>query len=160
MELQESLHTIAEIAVALAGFSGVVVVFTSTRNNWGVHELASLAVMLRASFTAMFLSFVPVLVWHMGYEEQVWRITATVIATVMTTNISLFIWQTKWVEASWTQRTNAMIGVLLVLVMLAAATENIPRPEVVVLFGLLWTLFIAAHNFWLLLGRGFDEGDT
>ncbi|MEJ2133029.1 MAG: hypothetical protein P8Y95_15725, partial [Gammaproteobacteria bacterium] len=69
MDLQEVLHTIAEIAVTLAGFSGVVTVFIAGREKWGPREIASIAVMIRASFIAMFLSFVPIVLWQMGYEQ-------------------------------------------------------------------------------------------
>lgn len=159
MDLQEVLHTIAEIAVTLAGFSGVVIVFIAGRERWGAREIASLAVMIRASFVAMFLSFVPIVLWQMGYEQIVWNVSAAIIAATQSVSISLFVWQTKWVNASPSQKIYFYVGVVVILVSIGAATNFVPNPAVIVILALLWSVFIATHNFWLLLTVGLKPDD-
>jgi hypothetical protein len=157
MDLQAALHTIAEVAVTLAGFSGVVIVFNAARKNWGAREIASLAVMLRASFIAMFLSFLPILIWQLGYEEAVWRMSAGIIASVQTFSIGLFLWHTQWVSASISQKANTIVGVAVVVITTCAAIAVLPNPAFVVILALLWSIYIATHNFWLLLKVGLRE---
>ena len=58
IDIQDSLHTIAEIAVALAGFTGIVIVFGAKSDSLSSLRLRTL---LRASFSALFCSFVPII---------------------------------------------------------------------------------------------------
>jgi len=150
MDIQETLHTIAQIAITLAGFSGVVVAFSASRSGWKTQETLSLTAMLRASFVAMFCSFIPILLWQTGIENY-WRISAALIGLTQLINITYFMYQSRWVEANIAQKALSVIGLLLVLAEFLAAAGLIPGVQVVVLLALLWPLFVAVNNFTLLI---------
>ncbi|MCH7742906.1 MAG: hypothetical protein IIB71_09640 [Proteobacteria bacterium] len=56
LEHQETLYTIAEIAIALTGFSGIVMVFGKRVDSRSEEERVRLISMLRASLAAMILA--------------------------------------------------------------------------------------------------------
>lgn len=81
MEFQESLATIAEIAIALAGFSGLVVVLRKKIGPLNAIEKYRLSVLLATAFAAMFLSLLPSALHHLGLASHVlWRTSSALLA--------------------------------------------------------------------------------
>jgi hypothetical protein len=73
LEGKDELLTIAEIAVGIAGFSGVVVAFVQRGNLSQADRLRFLAVFATA-FTALLLAFVPSALGYSGVDGRaVWR---------------------------------------------------------------------------------------
>ncbi len=67
MEGSEYLYTIAEVSIAIVGFSAVVVVFRN-RGEQALSrlELRLISFMIERGFAALFLSLLPVLLAHLG----------------------------------------------------------------------------------------------
>lgn len=80
MEIQESLTTIAEIAVALAGFSGLVVVLRKNNGPLNAIEKYRMAVLLATAFGAMFLALLPATLRQLGFSGDVlWRMSSGIL---------------------------------------------------------------------------------
>ena len=72
MESQGFLLAIAQIAVALAGFSGLVVATRGTSPaGWSARDIWSLAWMFGASLGALFLALFPVLLFFLRLRPEV-----------------------------------------------------------------------------------------
>lgn len=87
MEGSEYLYTIAEVSVAVVGFSAVVVVF---RNRGGQAlspvELKLISFMIERGFAALFLSLLPMLLSHLGLSGAgVWAISSGTLALYLLT---------------------------------------------------------------------------
>lgn len=105
----------------------------------------------------MFLSFVPIVVWQLGFEESVWRLSAGIIGATQTVSVSIFLWQTKWFGASVSQQALTVVAFVVVVVGFGAALGFVPNPAAVVILALLWSVYLSAHNFWLLLSEGIQD---
>jgi len=89
--LQDSdlLQTIAEIATALAGFTGVVAFLGErARGEWRAVDLFRFNNLLISSIAALLLSFAPILIFKLGASESTaWRwssgLTAAIILIVL-----------------------------------------------------------------------------
>jgi hypothetical protein len=82
LEGRDELLTIAEIAVGLAGFSGVVAAFLQPGGLHIADRLRFLAVFTTA-FVALVLSFVPILLAHSGVEgSDLWRYSSLTMLVV------------------------------------------------------------------------------
>lgn len=80
MEGKDELLTIAEIAVGIAGFSGVIAVFMEHGNLSLADRLRFLAVFATA-FSALLLSFVPIALQYLDLSAQaVWRSSSLIMA--------------------------------------------------------------------------------
>jgi len=87
-EDRETLFTIAEVAVAFAGFASIVSVLASQagRDNPGV-DATRLRALLYTSLCATFLCFVPVLLFRLGLSpSSAWRLSG--IALLLSTGLS------------------------------------------------------------------------
>jgi hypothetical protein len=79
VEQAETLRTIAEVATAFAGFSGVLVVLgRRTEREWAYAETMSITLLLLYSLGAVLFAFVPLLVEAAGLP--VWRVSAGLFA--------------------------------------------------------------------------------
>ena len=77
MEHHDILRTLAEVATAFAGFTGIVVVLGGrTREKWRANETTALLVLLASSLGVVFFGFVPDLVRAAHLEpSEAWRIS-------------------------------------------------------------------------------------
>ncbi|MBW2292079.1 MAG: hypothetical protein JRG89_09240 [Deltaproteobacteria bacterium] len=158
MEHLDTLHTIAEIAVALAGFTGIVTIFSSRSGHWPPAEVLRLRTLLRASLSALFLCFVPILFSFLTpAPAQVWKASCLVIAAVMSINLVVFWSRSRPNHIRAIQKATLVGGFSVVIVLISASLGAAPDPALVVLFALLWQLFIAAQNFVLLLVAGISD---
>jgi hypothetical protein len=76
---QDELLTIAEIAVGLAGFSGVVAAFIQRGGLSTADRLRFLALFITA-FEALVLAFIPIALAYGGFQdESIWRLSSIVM---------------------------------------------------------------------------------
>jgi len=80
MESQGFLLAIAQIAVALAGFSGLVVATRgASPTGWSARDIWSLAWMFGASLGALFLALLPILLFFLRLQPEVACLVASVL---------------------------------------------------------------------------------
>ena len=83
MDYPGSLETIAEIAVALAGFSALVALLATKDQARRKFEALGLQVMLEASLFVVALSLLPVVLFELGLAAgTVWRSSAAIFLIV------------------------------------------------------------------------------
>ena len=85
MEGSEYLYTIAEVSIAVVGFSAVVVVFRRRSGDaLSQVELKLISFMIERGFAALFLSLLPVLLSYLGLSAAgVWGLSSGVLATYL-----------------------------------------------------------------------------
>ena len=90
MQGDNLLQLIAELAVALAGFSGVVTVLRERNSKeWDHAAVVGLMAMLHASFLAGGLALVPFIFYHAGLSEAaIWGCAGTVGAVIQAVRLS------------------------------------------------------------------------
>lgn len=78
----DSLTTIAEIGIALAGFSGLVVVLRKNTGALNEIEKYRMSVLLATAFGAMFLALLPSVLQQLGFaDELLWRTSSGFLTT-------------------------------------------------------------------------------
>jgi hypothetical protein len=91
MESEHLLLTAAEVAIALAGFTGIVVVFGSRDGRWSNVDIVRMKAALGASFGTAFLAFVPSTIHLFGIEGSLlWRISSGIFLVYV---VSVIVWQ-------------------------------------------------------------------
>ena len=160
MENVGTLHTVAQIAIALIGFSGIVIVFGSRSATWTAEESMRLYALLAPSFTALLCSFVPILLAiEISNSDAVWRLSNAVLGVLHTANLGWFLINRWGAKATIGQRVNGVFGMIVIAAHALAALALIPWYEFVFILGLLQQLYIGVHNF-LLLFRPDARGAT
>ncbi len=83
MEHHDILRTLAEVATAFAGFTGIVVVLGGrARGEWRSNETTAVTVLLASSLGVVFFGFVPDLARAAHLEPgQAWRASTFLFAT-------------------------------------------------------------------------------
>jgi hypothetical protein len=159
----ETLQTLAEIAIALAGFTGIVAVLgRRVRGEWAPLEWARLRDLLLASLGVVFFAFIPQLLHSVIPEiPTVWRISSGLFALYHLTIMSLFFRRSgipsELLRApSSTPSLVAFIftppAVCVLLAQFAVAFGFVPSAAYFVYFlALLWLLFIGSLQFVILL---------
>ena len=153
MDTQSILTTVAEVSIALAGFTGVVAVLGNRRNHdWSPEERLQLRTLVETSLTAMFASFVPaVLFLALDSEPAVWRSANLFLGALHLANLVAFLRRTTDAKPTASQKGLLVIGIAMILAHFLTAAGLIPWYVLIFLVGLLQQIFIAALNFVLLL---------
>jgi hypothetical protein len=153
MDAQTTLSTIAEVAIALAGFTGVVAVLGNRRkNDWTSEERLQLRVLVETSMTALFASFTPgVLYLILSSEEAIWRSANLILGILHLTNMLAYMVRARNAQPTLGQRLLLPVGIATVLAHFLAAAGIMPWYIAIFVIGLLQQVFIAAYNFVLLL---------
>jgi len=81
MEHAEALYVIAELALGLAGFSGVVVALGTSPGSWPVADRLRLAGLLAVSLGALFIALVALLLDNLNVgSDTSWRISSALMS--------------------------------------------------------------------------------
>jgi hypothetical protein len=87
--LEENLAVLAEIAVGLAGFSSIVVVFRrgSDSGSWKPEDVARFRIMIEASLVAALFAILPAALRGLGLmNPQLWPIASALLFSLMMFN--------------------------------------------------------------------------
>ena len=160
MENEHLLLTAAEVAIALAGFTGIVVVFGSRDGRWTVVDMVRMKAALGASFGSAFLAFLPSTIHLFGIEGALlWRISSGLALVYIG---GVIVWQlTQWKEltdSDWevlNERGRLIMGVT-VFGSVAASLANVlgagTEPSLKLYFlGLILYMVTAAYLFVRIL---------
>ena len=153
MDVQSILTTVAEVSIALAGFTGVVAVLGNRRNHdWSPEERLQLRTLVETSLTALFASFAPsVLYLVLTSEPAVWRSANLFLGALHLANLVAFLRRTTDARPTTSQKALLVIGVAVILFHFLAAGGLVPWYILIFVVGLLQQVFIAALNFVLML---------
>lgn len=161
MQDSDLLQTVAEVGIAVAGFSGVVAFLGErARGDWRVVDLFRFNNLLSSSIAASLLSFAPILIFRLGASESnAWRCSSGLIAAYMLIELVRYgrglrrLPEREKVEISPPGRALilAIIVAVLVLQLTAAAGVTYVGESAPVLVGLVWLLAFSAFQFVRLL---------
>jgi hypothetical protein len=148
----DTLHTIAQVAIAIIGFSGIVVVFgRRTDAQWTAEESLRFYVLIACPLTALACSFVPILLSQLTNDyDTIWRTSNAVLGAAHLANITPFLLNSFGAKATRGQNANAVVGVILIASHFLAALGVLPWYAFVFILGLLQQIWIGIHNFILL----------
>ena len=170
MEETQTFDTIAELAIALAGFSGIVAVLGNRfSGEWGAAEQVRLRLLLEVSLLVVFLSFLPSLVARVAPSSVAWRVSNGACGIAHLVPLVLFF--LRWRRLGWQSPAHeplrpllykvasaafAMGGLAIILFQLLVAVGlPVVLPSLIYEVSLLWLLLAGAIQFVnLLLYRG------
>ncbi len=159
VDYQDLLLTLAEVSVALAGFSGVVTVFGRRRTGeWDPADRLHLSFMLETSLAALFLSILPfALLAAEVSPRSTWTVMSGVMAAFLVVADGAAIYRYRRLSSDQRMELGRIYGiamtlgdssvVVLQLFNVFSAQEFFPY-----LIGLMWLLFGCALSFVRLLG--------
>jgi len=142
---QDELLTIAEIAVGIAGFSGVAAAFFQQGGLQPV-DGRRLINLFSAAFTAIFLAFVPISFGHLGVEGRgLWVASSAVMAGMWFANTGIALWTYRLIQAHVTETTRVPF---LMISIPSAANLFVQLANV---FGFWWEPGFVPYLFGLLV---------
>lgn len=151
----EILHTLAEIAIALVGFTGIVVALNHTRGSWSEKQLIQFSALIGPSLTALACCFVPALLaYFISDIDSNWRASNFILGSLHLVNIIPFFVMVQRSEtnpATRSQKINSVIGSLTIIAHYVAALGLTPYLEAIFVFGVMQQLSIGLLNFVLSL---------
>lgn len=166
MEMSESLTTFAELAMALAGFTGLLTAFQRKRVIWSDQERFRIRMLLKVCFGIMAFALIPkVFVDSAITLEQMWRFTTIGWSLFAIYVCVFFIWQIvagsvqlAMPKPSWL----LLIGGLLIHVTtLAGSSFLLWNPGSASLaVGFIWGLLFGGMFFYATLSIIWKKEDT
>lgn len=161
MSEAENLRAIAEVAIAIAGFTGVVVVFGSrARGEWTPAETSSLWLLLSQALVVTLFSFLPILLDSGGLEGRLlWRVSNGMLATAtwaigghMVFRQKYQIPQTASLLARCLEYFSFLAGGVISVAQVGNAAGALPGAGAFLfLLALLFLLTASVTNFWRLV---------
>ena len=155
----DALTTIAEVALGLAGFSGVVVVLGKPPDQFTRVDLGRLTVLLMSSLGAMFFGLLPFALSPLGFNDStVWRISGTLLAIFATAHIGLSYSQLRRVQreapeiyspSAYTIHFSLLLGILVLQLFNVSKGGQLGLS--LYIFGLMALLVVAALQFLRIL---------
>jgi hypothetical protein len=156
----EPLGVIAEIAIAITGFTAIAAVLDRRGGGALSHQdRIALRVLVRTSLIALFASFVPELLSELAEEENlIWRWSCAVLGVALLADVSWFVWfQAGYENLARGQRVLMFLAYFFVAVLLGASAGLVGSARLSFLVALLYMLAVALHNFVLLLITGTER---
>jgi hypothetical protein len=160
MHIPQSLQTIAEISIAFAGFSGLIVALRKAVGPLTEIEKYRLQILLTLAFGAMFLSFFPEVLESLGVgEHETWVYAGSALCVYSTI---FLVW---WIYASrsfarafpeifhWSAFFRMTAGHVAVMLFQLSAIFSlvVDKGAAVFVIALVWYLIHAAQQFSRML---------
>lgn len=149
------LLTIAEVAVAFAGFASVVVLFQHREpSNWPPAIVVRLRTMIEGSLAALFSALLPFVLHHLGLAGQsLWATSSLALALAYVAFFNL-VWRrsrrllaSRELSRSFTVTVGIISMLVLVALLLNAANVGLHRTFGAYLTGVAWTLVYTSLMF-------------
>lgn len=157
----DALFTVAEVAIALAGFSGVVAVLGQrSSGEWSAPDWLRFAMLLAFSFGAVLFSLLPTLVLALGASEPAaWGISSVLLVVFFVSGWGLVVRRVtalgEVAAEQFPQRIGLTVAALslpvLVMLVLNALSVGFSREFGPFFLGVLWLLSLAGFQFYRLL---------
>jgi len=160
MDPSDTLQTIAEVGLGIAGFSGVMTAFIQRPGALTRVEVYRVAVLLGASFGAVFLAFVPLTLMQFGREGAgVWGLASAVMSVYSLIGAAVYLIASRRIRVHAPEIFNRGLFVTITLGHLAniglqlynVAHAAVSAAAGVYVLGLLWYLLHAAIQFSRML---------
>jgi hypothetical protein len=155
----EILTTIAQLGVAITGFSGIAIAFNRQPGRLSDFEAFRVSLLFANSLAAVFLSLIPFAFFYLGWSQEViWRTASSVCVLFETTFIASHISPARRFLRAHRELFNLKLltfvtcGHLInTVVQLLNALGMFEARLSIFVFGLLWLLFHGAFQFGRIL---------
>ena len=156
----EPLGVVAEIAVAITGFTAIAAVLGRRGGgDWTAGERLQFRLLIRTSLMALFASFLPELVGELTANESlIWRSSCAVFGVAMLADVAWFLSHRGGGIITQGQRVLAAVAFVVVASLLGSSAGLPGVARLTFLVGLLFLLAVALYNFVLLLVTGTQPG--
>jgi hypothetical protein len=149
---EDFLFTIAQVAIALAGFAGLISVFRSGEDSGTQSEFYGQSMMLELSLGAAFFALLPMpLFYTLGAEPDVWRVTSALLLAFLLAWIVLDARRGVRVQdhplVVRVSQTLALIAVVLIQIGNIVVWRGLAGYA----WGLLWMLLASGTQFMLFI---------
>jgi hypothetical protein len=152
MSEQDYLMTVAQIAIAIAGFSSIVEAL-STRHMqyWADAERYNYRILLQVSAMALFFALLPMILVQLWNESVTWRVAVFVYGVFHLADIGSFVLKLPSGTPGFVKIT-ITIGLTIACSQVYIAIVNQENLMIFIyLVALAWQLFIAFLGFAMLL---------
>lgn len=151
----ETLMGIAQIAITLIGFSGVVTALGHDRGErWGPAELLQLRTQVEPSMTALFGALLPATAGLLvDSQNALWQICNGLLAVFIFAALLAYLVRTKRAPTLLSQKVLTVVSIFVLAGLVASTTNLVTAHQATFMFGLLLGLVVGVHNFTLLLFR-------
>ena len=166
---ENEMQTLAEIAIAMAGFAGIVSALRKAESGQGI-DYARFRELLLTAFSVVFFAFLPKLVSGVSSSTVwIWQMPQLVLGLLHASLMILFLrtagaatirnaLRRPRSAVDYVERATLFGGLMVVVIQLGTGlglfAQHLPTAY---LLALLWFLFVAATNFIALLLPS-DEG--
>lgn len=150
MEDLGTLNAIAQIAISLIGFSGIVVIFGDRfKRGWTPEEALQFYALIAPPITAFFCAFIPGLLDKITDDVNlIWRISNAVLGILHLANFGYFVFKLK--NAITIQKVAGASAVIIIVAHFLTSFDLIPFHVMIFTIGLLQQLAVGILNFVLL----------
>ena len=160
MNPPDAFQTVAEVAIALAGFSGLLVAFRKSAGPLSNVQKFRMRILFALSFGALFLSLLPAIILNLGVsEDRLWAYSSLAMSIYSGYFLAWWLYSSRrtakkypeifdrWVFATMTTG-HILILVLQLLVVFAFIDSGHAG---IFLIGLAWYLINASQQFVRML---------
>ncbi len=150
------MQTVAEIAIAMAGFAGIITALRAVSYSRQSVEYARLRELLLTSLGGVFFAFIPTLLSGVSDSSfWIWQVPLIMFGLYHVSLMAIFFRLSGIGGPKWYEWTLMPLAIAVVVIQFVVGVGFFPRfqPEAYFL-SLLWILFIAANNFAVLLLEG------
>jgi len=152
MESGDILTTIAEIAIAIAGFSSVIVALSPKPiSQWSPIERFNFRILLQVAAVTVFFSLIPLVLHRTLSFDIAWRVALIFYGVVHLADVSSFLFRFPD-HMPTVPKITSIIGLSIAMSQLVIGVANVTGLiELIYLIGLLWQLAISFMGFALLI---------
>ena len=160
MEFHGSLQIIAEIGLGLAGFSGLIVALRKDVGPLTAVQKYRLQILLSLAFGAMFLSFLPELLFSFGTDPQdVWRLSSACLSIYSTLFLIWWIRESLYIKDAnpelfnWFAFSRMVAGHVVIIFMQLSSVFSIFdfADDATYVVALIWYLLHSVQQFARML---------
>ncbi len=171
MEHADTLLTLAEVSIAFAGFTSVVVIFRRREAGWLPSDAFRFQAMLVVSLSCLLFSVLPVVLHSYGVrEDALWGGTSAAMALALAGGLvaSRPFLRELAERPDWSSNLSRILSfgqvIVLTLLVLNAVSLGFRREPGPYLTGLLWMLLLCSNYFvrlvairWVEISEGDEE---
>ena len=160
MESASILESIAEVAIALAGFGGIAAgLGYRARGDWSPDDRRRLMLLAWASLAVVFACFLPSVIFHLGFSAP-WRLASALFLLFPGASLIYLLWFIRrGMHPGYSRIAAWLVGIAqmlaLALLLVAALGYGTPRQFGLYLAATVLTLFQASLYFVRLLTTSF-----
>ena len=157
MEHSDLLNTLAQIALGVLGFTGVVVALKHGSDDWDKYEKIQFQALVTTTLTALVGSLLPQIISIEAENNSlVWRLANLGIGLLHLANFSsiiytVFKYKIKPERKEFKDVVDSIIGPVLIILHFVAAFGYIPWLELLLVIGVLQQLYIGISNFLVFI---------